>query len=473
MADNPLRAALSTLGCRVNFAETDQLRGRLLAAGYCLVEFEQEAEVYIVNTCTVTHVADRKSRQLLRRAARRHPGALVVAVGCYADVAPTALATVEGVDLVLDRGEEPLLVERIAAALRSRGIEPPAPAATAHAELTPAHPARALVKVQDGCDNRCAYCIVSIARGPSRSRPADEVLAEVRHVAQAGYPEIILTGINLGMYRDPAIGGLVGLARRILEETSIGRIRFSSIEPQDFPLDLLELWPNPRLCRHFHLPLQSGSDRTLARMRRRYRLQDFRTLVGQICERIPDAGLTTDLIVGFPGESDEEFAEGMAAVAALPLSELHIFPFSIRPGTAAARMPDPVPDGVRQARLEEMHRLAEQMARSFRDRFIGRELDVLWDGRCRNDWSGLSDNYVRVLATAPGDWLGRVTRTRITGLEGTTLRGEIIAPPGETPPGGSSVGDDKGKDLEGWTAGGLLLSCLGRAEVVCLRDQVN
>lgn len=415
--------ALATLGCRVNFSETDQLRGRLQAAGYTLVDFEEEADLYIVNTCTVTHVADRKSRQLLRRAARRD-GAMVVAVGCYADVAAPLLRRMEEVDLVLTREEEPFLESRLAAALRERGREPPADS-PGPARLLPASPARALIKVQDGCDNRCAYCIVRIARGPSRSRPADEVLEEVRQVERAGYPEIILTGINLGAYRDPRVGHLAGLARLILEETQIRRIRFSSIEPQDFPLELLELWPEPRLCRHFHLPLQSGCDRTLERMGRHYRFSEFRGLVEEIHRRIPDVGLTTDIIVGFPGETEEDFAESLQAIASLPLSDLHIFPFSPRPGTTAEKMLGHLPPALIHRRCEEMHLLARRMARTFREAFVGQELVVLWDGRSAAGWSGLSDNYLRVTATTPGEWLARLTRTRITGLTDTTLVGQI------------------------------------------------
>ncbi len=418
-----MRAALATLGCRVNFSETDQLRGRLRAAGYTLVDFEEEADLYIVNTCTVTHVADRKSRQLLRRAARRN-GALVVAVGCYADVAAPLLRQMEEVDLVLTREEEAFLESRLAAALRERGLEPPAES-FGPARLLPASPARALIKVQDGCDNRCAYCIVRVARGPSRSRPADEVLEEVRQVERAGHPEVILTGINLGVYRDPRVGNLAGLARLILEETQVRRIRFSSIEPQDFPLELLELWPEPRLCRHFHLPLQSGCDRTLERMGRRYRFSEFRDLVEEIHRRIPDVGLTTDIIVGFPGETEEDFAESLQAIATLPLSDLHIFPFSLRPGTAAAKMEGHLPPALIHRRCEEMHLLARRMARAFREAFVGRDLPVLWDGRSAAGWSGLSDNYLRVTATAPGDWLARLTRTRITGLTDTALVGQI------------------------------------------------
>jgi threonylcarbamoyladenosine tRNA methylthiotransferase MtaB len=443
-----LRAALETLGCRVNFSETDRLRGMLAAAGCHLVDFDEEADIYVVNTCTVTHVADRKSRQLLRRAARRNPAALVVAVGCYVDASPAALRQVAGVDLVLDQAEEPFLVQRIATALQARGLRPLA-AGEGTVPLLPTSPARALIKVQDGCDNRCAYCIVSLARGPSRSRPADEILAEIRAVEQAGYPEIILTGINLGVYHDERTGRLDGLARRILDETAVGRIRFSSIEPQDLPLGLLDLYPNARLCRHFHLPLQSGCDRTLARMGRQYRLEDLRALMERIRARVPDVGLTTDIIVGFPGETDADWAESLAAIAALPLSDLHIFPFSARPGTAAARMPEPVPSTVIRQRCAEVHELAEEMARAFRRRFLGRDLAVLWDGQIGPGWTGLCDNYLRVrvdpahIAGLGQDppLLARVTQTRITGLDGLTLVGDPRGTPGKGPsPGVAAVG---------------------------------
>ncbi|MGC8874247.1 MAG: tRNA (N(6)-L-threonylcarbamoyladenosine(37)-C(2))-methylthiotransferase MtaB [Chloroflexia bacterium] len=422
------RVALATLGCRVNFAETDHLRGILEAAGYRLVPFEADADVYIVNTCTVTHVADRKSRQLLRQAIRRNPRAVVVAAGCYADVAAPQLAQLEGVTLVLRKEDEPLLLSHLAAALEERGLWAPSTAIPGRPSFSPESRARALIKVQDGCDNRCTYCIVAIARGPARSRPMEEVLEEIRTAARAGYREIILTGINLGAYRDSGGARLDTLARRILEETRIERIRFSSIEPQDFPLGLLDLWPEPRLCRHFHLPLQSACDHVLARMGRRYRWEQYRTLAETILERVPDVALTTDLIAGFPGETEEEFRETLEAVASLPFSDLHIFPFSSRPGTPAASMPGQVPPAVRQQRCEALHALARDLAVRFRSRFIGRTLPVLWDGRRGTLWSGLTDNYLRVVAPASGDRLGQITPTLLTGLEGTLLRGEIVEP---------------------------------------------
>ncbi len=450
----PPRAALTTVGCRVNFSETDQLRGQLQAAGYLLVDFEQEADLYVVNTCTVTHVADRKSRQLLRRAARRNPGALVIAVGCYADVAPDVLREVQGVHLVVGREDEPRLAKRLAEVFPWVGGEHAVPACPEQGRLAPAHPTRALIKVQDGCDHRCAYCIVSTARGPSRSRPADQVLTEVRHVEQLGFREVIITGVNLGVYNDPQTGDLANLARRILQETGIARVRFSSIEPQDFPRGLLDLWPEGRLCRHFHLPLQSGCDRTLARMERQYRLADYQELLAEICRRVPDVGLTTDIVVGFPGETEQDFEQSLTAISTLPFSGLHIFPFSARPGTAAAVMPDHVPSSVRGERCKQMHYLARKMARSFRRRFLGRELAVLWDGRSGQGWSGLSDNYLRVVATGEGNYLGQITWSRIIGLDGLTLGGEVIAAPTpwSRPEPGAQQTDEEGQAVV-WSPG--------------------
>jgi threonylcarbamoyladenosine tRNA methylthiotransferase MtaB len=268
---------------------------------------------------------------------------------------------------------------------------------------------------------------VTVARGASRSRPATEILTEVRQVEAAGYREIILTGVNLGVFRDERVDGLTGLARLLLENTGIERIRFSSIEPQDFPEGLDDLWPNPRLCRHFHLPLQSGCDRTLARMRRKYRLADYNQLLERLLKRIPDLAVTTDVIVGFPGETEEDFAESRANLAALPFSDLHVFPFSSRPGTAAASMPHPVPPPVRRERCEQMHRLSSSLGRTFRRRFLGRELKVLWDGKHPLGWSGLSDNYLRVVAASETNRIGEITRTGILDLEEHTLRGEIVA----------------------------------------------
>jgi threonylcarbamoyladenosine tRNA methylthiotransferase MtaB len=367
---------------------------------------------------------------------RNNPDALVIAVGCYAEVAADPIRKIEGVDLVLGHNEAPHLLNRIAAALKDRQVVPPHPTRPVSGSYEPAHPARALIKVQDGCDNSCAYCLVTIARGPSRSLPANEILAQVRRAEQAGQPEIILTGINLGVFGDAEVGDLAGLTQVILEQTRIPRIRFSSIEPQNFPLKLLDLWPNPRLCRHFHLPLQSGCDRTLARMGRKYRLADFAALLEQIQQYIPEVALTTDVLVGFPGETEGDAERSLRSIATLPLSDLHVFPFSSRPGTAAARLPDPVPPPACQERCQQMHQLARKMARTYRKRFLGRELEVLWDGRSGVEWSGLSDNYLRVVAEKGGNWLGQITRTRILSLHETTLRGQIEdqVPPYEPAP---------------------------------------
>ena len=348
-----MRIYLGSLGCKLNQSEMDALASQLARAGHQLVAAPAGADLCVLNTCAVTHVAAQKSRQALRRLHRETPTAQLLVTGCYAELAPADLRDLPGVEGVFGNREKERLGEFI-------GDEPSETIAPGSA---PRRRTRALVKIQDGCDNACTYCIIHVARGPQRSRPPDEVLEEVRARLVAGYQEIVLTGVHIGAYghdggrHEPDLD-LWRLVSRILAETDVRRLRLSSIEPWDLPEHAFRLWEDERLCRHLHLPLQSGSDATLKRMARHYTIAEFTALVKSARVAIPGLAVTTDVIVGFPGESEREFAESLATVEALRFARVHVFPFSSRPGTPAAQMRHQIPAQVKADRSRSMRAVA-------------------------------------------------------------------------------------------------------------------
>jgi len=435
-----MRIALTTLGCKVNQSETEALARRFLAAGHHLTAFDAAADVYVINTCTVTHIADHKSRQLIRRAAAR-PGALVVVTGCYATIAAAEIAAIPGVGLVVGQADKERLVELVEGLRGHRqGL---APSTTTSA---PSSRTRAFIKVQDGCDSFCTYCIVPFARGAPRSVPLAEVLAQVQERAAAGCVEVVLTGVHLGLYGQEALLGLRDLVAAVLAETPIRRLRLSSIEPQDL-LGLGEealaaffaLWQDPRLCRHLHLPLQSGCAATLQRMGRRYTANDYARLVAVARRAIPDLAVTTDVIVGFPGESDAEFQASYDFAAALGCAKIHVFRFSPRRGTAAAHLA-PVDARTMKERSAAMLSLSAAGAAAFWRAFVGRTMEVLWEEKAGKQkpvfsektgfyvWTGLTDNYLRVYAASATDLTNRLWPTRLLATHADGLWGELGEP---------------------------------------------
>jgi threonylcarbamoyladenosine tRNA methylthiotransferase MtaB len=407
-----MRIALDTLGCKLNQAETEQLSRALAEAGHVLVDSVERADVYVLNTCTVTATADGKARQLLRQARRRNPAVRVVAAGCYVDRARQELAVIDGVELVVGNGEKANL-----ASLLGGGDEHPQDDATG---VPPAVPrTRSFVKIQDGCATRCSYCIVPLVRGHETSLPADDVVREVSRRADEGYQEVVLTGTKVGTYRDiaPSQDGetdLPVLLRRVLAETGVPRLRLSSLQPGEISPELLRLWENERLCPHFHLSVQSGSDSVLERMQRGYRTADFARTVSLVRERVPAAAITTDVIVGFPGETDAEFEESLDFCRRMGFARIHVFPFSPRSGTEAAGMPDRVDAATTKHRTRLMLALAEESAAGFRQRFSGETLTVLWEQRTRDGrWSGVTENYLRVQTDSEEDLTNRLLPLRL------------------------------------------------------------
>ncbi len=416
------RVVLEALGCKLNQAEIDSLADRLAARGHTLSGPIGEADVYVLNTCSVTHVADRKSRQALRAARRARPEARVVATGCYARRAPEDLRKLGVADAVIAEIEGDGMIAAIEGrAGRVRTARPdggPRPGRT-----------RALVKIQEGCADLCAFCVVPYTRGRGRIRPAGDVLAEVSDRAARGHREVVLTGTKLGDYGRYGDGqsGLPGLVRRILEETTVERLRLSSVQPADLTPEFLSLWRDPRLCPHLHLPLQSGSGSILRRMRRPYTPAEYESAVRRAREAIPDLSITTDLLVGFPGETEEEFEEGRRFCHGMGFAGIHVFPFSSRPGTPAADMPAQVGSAARGRRAAAMAAIGRASAARFRSAFQGRIMPVLWEEK-RPDglWSGHTANYLRVYGRSPADLGGRIVAVRIGEVYADGVGGEIV-----------------------------------------------
>lgn len=429
------RVAFHTLGCKVNQYDTEALAALFRGSGYEVVDFGAPADVYVINTCTVTAEGGRKSRQLVRRARRRNPDAVVVVAGCLPQVAADEAAAIPGVDVVVGQTERARMVDLVEAARAARGgaegaARRPAPLvavgnvfrAREFEELPIAGFAgrtRAVLKVQEGCNEMCTYCIVPFARGRPRSRRPEEAKAEAARLAAAGYRELVLAGIHLGAYgRDlPERPTLAALLRAVHEVEGIARIRLSSLEPMDVGEDLLEAMAAlPRVCPHLHLPLQSGSDAVLRRMGRRYTTAGFRDLVRAARARIPGLAVTTDLIAGFPGETEEDHAATLAFVAEIGFSRLHVFPFSPRAGTPAASYPGQVPRAERERRARELAALGERLALESHRALVGQVVEVLVEGEVPGErlMRGYTPQYVRVSFPGAQELRNRIVLVRIT-----------------------------------------------------------
>jgi len=416
------RVALDTIGCKLNQAETELLAEQLAGAGYRLVSPADEADVYILNTCTVTHIADSKSRHRLRLAHGRNPDALLVATGCYAERAPRELAQIDGVGLVLDNNDKPNLLRLLE---ESGGITNPV---CGQGDSTSRHDngfrTRAFIKVQDGCSSFCAYCIVPVVRGRERSLPLEQVVGEVRHRLANGYKEVVLTGVKIGSYNDNGVN-LKGLLEHILDETDVTRLRLSSLQPKEISSELIGLWHDRRLCRHFHLSLQSGSGAVLSRMNRHYSISDYQEAVSLIRALVPEAAITTDIIVGFPGETEAEFEQGYNICRQIEFARIHVFPYSPRQGTEAARLSHQVGAEVKKQRSQRMLALAREGARNFSRRFLGRVMPVLWEKQSDGIWSGHTDNYIRVYSRSDEDLTNKLLPLKLVEIYKDGVWGEI------------------------------------------------
>lgn len=430
-----MRVFLDAVGCRLNQAEIEQMARQFRLAGHVLVATPAEADLAVVNTCTVTTAAASDSRHKVRQAAAAGASQVVV-TGCWSTLSPQQAAELPAVSRVVSNADKDRLVtDLLQIELPEFESEPverePIPGARLRT--------RAFIKVQDGCDNHCTFCITTVARGAGRSRSVAEVLGDVQAVLQTapdgqdGAREIVLTGVHLGSWgQDFAVPlHLQALIRAILEYTDLPRLRLSSLEPWDLDDSFFRLWENPRLCRQLHLPLQSGSAATLRRMARKTTPAEFRRLVAAARQAIPGVAITTDLIAGFPGESEAEFAETLAFVDEMQFADSHVFTYSPRPGTAAARLPGQVPHPLRKERNARLRLALEDSNRRYREAHLGLVLPVLWEsavsvGPLGWEMSGLTDNYLRVQAAAPRQLWNRITPVRLTTLVDGRIDGELL-----------------------------------------------
>jgi threonylcarbamoyladenosine tRNA methylthiotransferase MtaB len=417
-----VRVHFTNLGCKLNQAEIERLAREFAAAGHEVVASLAEADLHVVNSCTVTHVAARGSRKEAGRARRSGFPVRTVLTGCYATERPDEAARLAGVDLVVPNAEKDRLLARVHEAFPDAAPGVPVP----YVPMPFGH-TRALVKVEDGCNMRCAFCIIPLTRGPQRSRPVPEVVAEVRDLVRRGYREIVVTGVQISAWRWQGLR-LAGLTRAILAETGVPRLRLTSIAPWDLDDRLLGLWSDRRLCRHLHLSLQSGATATLRRMRRPYTAEGYLDLLARVRAAIPGAAITTDVIVGFPGETGEEFEHSLGTVQAAGFAKVHVFPYSPRPGTEAEKMPGAVPPEVRKERMDRMLEAAARAERDFQRAHLGTRQSVLWEKPRDGMGHGLTDNYLRVLSPDGAGLWNRFSDVELTGLADGGVQGRLAEP---------------------------------------------
>ncbi|MBW2520672.1 MAG: tRNA (N(6)-L-threonylcarbamoyladenosine(37)-C(2))-methylthiotransferase MtaB [Deltaproteobacteria bacterium] len=425
--------AFVTLGCKTNQFESVAMQEQLKAAGYETVHFEEGADLVIVNTCTVTAATDSQSRNLIRRARRLNNRCRVIVTGCYAQVNPDALAQIPGVSVVIGNDEKHNLanllattgsIEKVVVADVRRQKKICLPPLTSFSGRS-----RAFVQIQNGCDSFCSYCIIPYARGASRSVSLSEVTHQVQALVDAGYPEIVLTGIHIGCYGidlEPKTN-LAHLLHQTLVVTDGCRLRLGSIEPNEISDELIDLIANTKdICPHWHIPLQSGDSNVLKRMGRSYDDQFFYDLIAKIVDRMPTAGIGLDVIAGFPGETDAEFSKTMELIHALPISYLHVFPFSRRPGTPAAKMSGQVPKTLIKARAEALRNLGAEKRSLFAQKFIGRQLQVVVEsGRSLGLLKGIAGNYLDIYFPGTEELSGLTAIVKVVAMENGKLIGTL------------------------------------------------
>ncbi|HLC42730.1 MAG TPA: tRNA (N(6)-L-threonylcarbamoyladenosine(37)-C(2))-methylthiotransferase MtaB [Methylomirabilota bacterium] len=430
--------AFATVGCKLNQYETSELQGMMEARGFRTVPFDAVAQIYVINSCTVTSKADFSDRQMIRRAAAKNPNALVVVIGCYAQTNPDAIAKIPGVDLIIGNQEKFQLLNLLESL--EKQSEPVVRVGDVSTEESiPVAPlprstgrTRAFVKVQDGCQHRCAFCIVPLARGGSRSQDPKVILGRVRELVEAGHQETVLTGVDIGHYGWDLLPRttLAALLREMGKIQGLRWIRLSSVLSQYFTEELREMVTrSEKICPHQHIPLQSGSDRVLRAMRRPYNTAMYRRLVEKLYRAVPDLGLGTDVIVGFPGETEEEFEETYAFVESLPFTYLHVFSYSPRKGTEATRLPDPVPPGEIKRRSARLRSLGHQKNLAFRRRFLGRAVELLvLESRDKKTGllTGLTGHYIEVLFPGEDRLMQSVRNVRIADVQPDRTVGALV-----------------------------------------------
>lgn len=424
--------AFTTLGCRVNQYDTDAMRGLFIQNGYTPVEFDEKADIYVINTCSVTNMGERKSRQLIRKAKRTNEDAYIIVTGCYAQLAPEAIAAIDGVNLVIgtnNRHRVVELVEQLESTEKQISIVRNIMEQATFEEMplygNEIDKARAFMKIQEGCNNYCTFCIIPYTRGKLKSRRVEDIVKEAKRLVEHGYHEIVLTGIHLGNYgiELPEKPNLAHVVKALLEIPGLERIRLGSIESVEVSEELVDLMANdPRFCTHLHLPLQAGSDHILKLMNRHYNLQEFKDLIARLRSRIPGLAITTDIIAGFPGETDEDFEETMKTVEEIGFTHIHAFPYSKREGTPAATMEDQVPEAVKKTRVALLNSLGQKGLQKFAEQMIGKPAEILIEREEDDYYLGFTNEYIH----------GKIKKGTTAHDVGTIIGGTVTAFDGET-----------------------------------------
>lgn len=429
-----MKVAFYTLGCKVNQNDSASLAALFQKKGYRIVPFEKGADIYIINTCSVTRTSDRKSAQIIRKAIGLNPGAVVAVTGCFAQIAPREVAGIPGVNLVVGMAERPKIVEIVESFIAGRENLVAVNTDTDSNNLFWSSDTadttvrtRATLKIEDGCEQFCSYCIVPFARGKVRSQPPDKVQDDFRHLLERGFQEIVLSGIHLGCYGKDLGITFSELLRELVKIPGDYRIRLGSLEPYDMSDSLLDLIAgSDKICQSLHIPLQSGCDRILELMNRGYQISYYAELLSKIRNRNPLIGIGTDLIVGFPGETDEDFKATCEFIEQQNFSRIHSFRYSVRPGTRAAALPDRIPKKVQEERSRIVQQLAAKTATQFAKRFIGRTVKVLFEERKGLVWSGLSGEYLRVRTDSGLDLHNSLRLVTVLKTHGNELEGELL-----------------------------------------------
>lgn len=424
------RVSFHTLGCKLNFSESSTLAREFERGGYRRVEASEPTDVAVINSCSVTEHADKKCRNIIRKIHRRNPNAIIAVTGCYAQLRPEAIAEIEGVDIVLSNNDKGDLYRRVVE-LKERGKTEVYSCSVENltrffAAYSSGDRTRSFLKVQDGCDYKCAYCTIHYARGSSRNIPIAEVVEEAREIAAAGQREIVITGVNTGDFGRTTGERFIDLLRELDKVEGIDRYRISSIEPNLITDEIIEFCAaSKKFVPHFHIPLQSGSTRILGLMRRRYTAERYRERIAKIRELMPDSFLGVDVIVGFPGEGEEEFLETYRLLEEVGASFLHIFPFSERPGTPAVAMPGKVQSRIATERVERLEELSARLHRTFSERYLGTEREVLFESTNHNGiMYGYTDNYIRVSAPYDASVINTICSVRLDAID---ANGDVAA----------------------------------------------
>lgn len=433
------KIAFYTLGCKVNQADTASMENLFLRSGHQLVSFDGEADVYIINTCVVTNTGQRKSRQTIHRAIRKNPNALIVVTGCYPQTAAEEVKAIAGVDMIIGNQDRAQIVQLVEERLAHRQTDTldavhKLTASTAFEEMAAGDitdKTRAFLKIQEGCNQFCTYCIIPYARGPLRSRSLESIRTETQRLISAGFKEIVLIGIHLGCYGKENSNGptLYDAVKTVLDVPGVQRLRLGSLESVEVEPRLLTLMQeDARFCRHLHLPLQSGCDKTLQAMHRPYTTAKFKTLLADIKTKVPDIAITTDVIAGFPGETEADFETTCKFAESCGFSKMHIFPFSARKGTPAEKFAGAVTEAVKKERADILGRIDETMHKAFLQAMVGQNAEVLFEQPAGEDYfEGLTGNYQRVFVKSGGRNLGgEILPVKITAFDGEKLLGEII-----------------------------------------------